>query len=64
MCLNLLFYFNVCSVSELRELSEDEEKLLQILENMPEVQKLSADRESICQGNEQLASECMDFMKQ
>ncbi|ELU07709.1 hypothetical protein CAPTEDRAFT_190912 [Capitella teleta] len=45
------------SISELRELSADESKLLQMIGQMPEVQKLSDDQERMCGGNECLARE-------
>ena len=45
----------VGSMSELRELSDNEDMLLQLLGNMPEVQQLSRDRENLCVQNEQVA---------
>ncbi|CAH1777883.1 unnamed protein product [Owenia fusiformis] len=45
------------SVSELQELSENEDKLLEILQQLPEILKLGEDRQHMCNTNETIAKE-------
>ncbi len=54
-----LYYFSltVFSLDELRKLSEDEDLLLQLVMELPQLQKIATDRQNICATNEALASE-------
>ncbi len=53
-----LHKFCVSSTSDLRSLSDDEDRLLQLVMELPQLSKIAGDRQHICEKNEQLASMC------
>ena len=52
----LLYLFLFYSTSELKSLADDEDRLLQLVMELPELSQIAADREEICNKNEELAS--------
>ena len=55
-CRNFYSFFPCCSVQELKDLENDEDKLLQMLRDLPQLQQVALDRDLLCRENEDLAS--------
>ena len=48
---------HVFSIQEMKKLAEDEDRILELLRDLPQLEKIAKDRQELFNGNEQLAKD-------